>query len=198
MERSAAAKIYFENYFDKLVNGKSFQPTASSSRSRRRMQLEQELDRMGLSDSDKTRIRQEWLTREHALIRISREKMSLEKFHLLKPLGKGAFGKVHLVRELESGQVYAMKVLSKEHMLRQNQESHVRAERDMLSDAASNDSCRWLIKLVYSFQDFDHLYFVMDYLPGGDLLTLLIQYDVFPEEMARFYAGNFMLRYFDI
>lgn len=45
-------------------------------------------------------------------------------------------------------------------MLRNKQESHVRAERDILSDAANDESCRRLIKLIYSFQDPDHLHFM--------------------------------------
>ena len=193
VERSIATKIYLEHYFDRLFSGKSSNPTAGSARTRRRIHIEQELDRLGVSDSEKTKIREEWMTRERVLTRISREKMTADMFAPLKPLGKGAFGFVQLVRELETQRVYAMKILKKEDMLRRHQESHVRAERDMLSDAAADDSCRWLVKLIYSFQDLNHLYFVMEYCPGGDLLSLLIQFDTFPEEMARFYAAEMVL-----
>ena len=147
---------------------------------------------MGLHESEKTKIRQEWLLKEHHLTRMAREKMRVDQFQALKPLGKGAYGLVQLVREKSTGTVYAMKILQKEQMLQQKQESHVRAERDLLSEAASDDKCRWLVKLVYSFQDLHNLYFVMEYLPGGDLLSLLIQFDVFPEPMAKFYAAEML------
>jgi serine/threonine protein kinase len=189
-ERSIAAKIYFEHYFDRLLTGKAMAPTVASTRLRRRIQIEQELDRLGLSDSEKTKIRKDWLEREAMVSRLSRQKVSINQFEVLKPLGKGAFGVVQLVREKSTGQVHAMKVLRKESMLRRNQESHVRAERDLLSDAASDQTSKWLVKLIYSFQDLDHLYFVMEYLPGGDLLSLLILHDTFPEDMARFYAAE--------
>jgi len=64
-------------------------------------------------------------------------------------------------------------------MLRKGQEGHVRAERDVLQAAASVS--RWIVRLAYSFQDVDHLYLVMEYMPGGDLLNLLIERDTFPE-----------------
>lgn len=113
-ERSIAAKIYFEHYFDRLFSGKSSNPTASSSRTRRRIQIEQELDRLGVSDAEKTKIREEWLAKERVMTRTSRDRMSLEKFEVIKPLGKGAFGFVRLVREKASGVLYAMKTLKKE------------------------------------------------------------------------------------
>lgn len=148
---------------------------------------------MNISDAEKTRIRQEWLNREHQLTRSSRDKMSADKFLPLKPLGRGAFGTVQLVKEKSTNVVYAMKILDKTRMLRENQESHVRAERDLLSEAASTDSCKWLVRLIYSFQDVDYLYFCMEYLQGGDLLSLLIQFDTFPEDMARFYAAEMLM-----
>ncbi|KAI3654318.1 hypothetical protein MP228_001037 [Amoeboaphelidium protococcarum] len=192
-ERSVAAKIYFEHYFDRLFTGKSSSPSAASSRTRRRLQIEQELGKLKLSEEECSKVREEWIQREHLLTRISREKITPHHFEPLKILGKGAFGSVQLVREKSSNVVYAMKILSKEVMIRENQESHVRAERDLLSEAASNDSCRWLVKLIYSFQDIDYLYFIMEYLQGGDFLSLLIQFDTFPEEMAKFYAAQMIL-----
>lgn len=84
-----------------------------------------------------------------------------------------------------------MKQMRKADMLRKGQEGHLLAERDLLASAAS--TTRWIVKLAYSFQDVDHLYLVMSYMPGGDLLTLLIQRDTFPENMARFYAAEMVL-----
>ena len=84
-----------------------------------------------------------------------------------------------------------MKQMRKADMLRKGQEGHLRAERDLLASAAS--TTRWIVKLAYSFQDVDHLYLVMSYMPGGDLLTLLIERDTFPEKMARFYAAEMVL-----
>lgn len=84
-----------------------------------------------------------------------------------------------------------MKQLRKADMLRKGQEGHVRAERDLL--AAASTSTRWTVRLAYSFQDVDNLYLVMTFMSGGDLLTLLIEKDTFPESMARFYIAEMVL-----
>lgn len=54
---------------------------------------------------------------------------------------------------------------------KRNQTAHVKAERDILSEADNE----WVVKLHFSFQDKDNLYFVMNYVPGGDMMSLLIK-----------------------
>ena len=75
----------------------------------------------------------------------------------------GAFGEVRVCRKKDTKQVYAMKVMKKNEMLKKNQVAHIRAERDVLA-LADNP---WVVKLQYSFQDDKNLYLVMEYLPGG-------------------------------
>jgi hypothetical protein len=132
MERSIATKIYFEHYFDRLFSAKSNSPNSGLSRTRRKIEVEQELDKIGLSDYEKTKIRDDWIKRERAATRLSREKITIDKFEPIRPIGKGAFGLVQLVREKTTNIVYAMKILKKEDMINNKHESHVRAERDML------------------------------------------------------------------
>ena len=61
-------------------------------------------------------------------------------------------------------------------MIKKNQQIHLRDERDILVDGSE-----WIVKLLYSFQDQVNLYLVMEYLPGGDLMTLLIERNVITE-----------------
>lgn len=100
-----------------------------------------------------------------------------------------------------------MKVLKKEEMLKRDQVSvsyksrypmvapltthfsqlaHVRAERDVLAESTSP----WVVQLFFSFQDNIHLYLVMEFLPGGDLMSMLIKYDTFSEDVTRFYMAE--------
>lgn len=81
----------------------------------------------------------------------------------------------------DSSQVYAMKSLLKKDVIQKQQAAHVKAERDILSEADSP----WIVKLFFSFQDDRCLYFVMEYVPGGDMMQLLINMGIFPEKMAR-------------
>ena len=74
-------------------------------------------------------------------------------------------------------------------MIYKNQVAHVRAERDILT-LANNP---WIVELKCSFQDENYLYLVMEYLQGGDLMTLLMEKDILSEEMSRFYIAETIL-----
>lgn len=85
-------------------------------------------------------------------------------------------------------------------MLRKSQEGHVKAEKDLLAAAASQSlpsadgsSSSRIVQLFYAFQDLDHLYLVLEYMGGGDLLNLLVERDTFPEPMTRFYIAEMIL-----
>lgn len=155
------------------------------------MQLEEALASMDIADTEKNAIRQSWAIKERENLRRMRERTTINDFDLLKIVGHGAFGVVRIVRERSTGEVYAMKILRKVEMLKKNQEAHVRTERDLLAEAS--EVSNWIVRLIYSFQDTENLYFVMEYLPGGDLLTLLIKMDVFDESFARHYAAQMVL-----
>ena len=124
--------------------------------------------------------------KESNYIRLKRAKMDKSMFTKIKPIGVGAFGEVALVRKIDTNQFYAMKTLRKSDVLNRNQVAHVKAERDILAEADNE----WVVKLYYSFQDKDNLYFVMDYIPGGDLMSLLIKFGIFKEPLARFYIAE--------
>ena len=88
--------------------------------------------------------------------------------------------------QVDTGHVYAMKVLRKAEMVEKEQVAHVRAERDILVEVDHT----WVVKMFYSFQDSDALYLVMEFLPGGDIMTLLMKKDTLPEEAAQFYMAE--------
>nr|CAB3460433.1 unnamed protein product [Digitaria exilis] len=96
---------------------------------------------------------------------------------------------VRLCREKSSGNIYAMKKLKKSEMLVRGQVEHVRAERNLLAEVGSH--C--IVKLYYSFQDAEYLYLIMEYLPGGDMMNLLIRKDTLNEDVARFYIAETVL-----
>jgi serine/threonine protein kinase len=153
----------------------------------RRMQLETEMEKASLSDETKNQMRKLMRQKETNYLRLRRAKMNKNMFETIKLLGIGAFGEVNLVRKKgERSGLYAMKILPKSEVFNRNQAAHVKAERDILAEADNE----WVVKLYYSFQDEENLYFVMDYVPGGDLMNLLIKLQVFDERLARFYIGE--------
>ncbi|CAL4059555.1 unnamed protein product, partial [Meganyctiphanes norvegica] len=174
-----AFKFYMEQHIENVIK-------SCEQRETRRLQLEKEMKKIGLSDKDQSQMRKMLSQKESNFIRLKRAKMDKHLFHKIKTIGVGAFGEVALVYKFDSHRLYAMKTLRKADVLKRNQVAHVKAERDILAEADNE----WVVKLYYSFQDKDNLYFVMDYIPGGDLMSLLIKFGIFEEKLARFYIGE--------
>ena len=115
--------------------------------------------------------------------------MSVKNYESLSIIGRGAFGEVHVCREIKTGDIVAIKKIKKDVLFQKNQIKHTLDEQDFLSKVES----QWIIELKASFQEGDYLYLVMEYLPGGDLMGLLIARDIFTEEDAKFYICEMIL-----
>ena len=177
-----AYKFYMEQHVENLMK-------LQEQRKIRRQQLEAEMRRVGLANQAQEEMRKLLNQKESNYIRLRRAKMDKTMFTKIKVVGVGAFGEVSLVRKKGTSAYYAMKTLRKSEVLRRNQVAHVKAERDILAEADNE----WVVKLYYSFQDEQFLYFVMDYVPGGDLMALLIKCGIFEEQLARFYISELVL-----
>ncbi|XP_009886899.1 PREDICTED: citron Rho-interacting kinase isoform X1 [Charadrius vociferus] len=115
---------------------------------------------------------------------------SVKDFEVKSVVGCGHFADVKVVREKVTGDVYAMKVMSKESLLVQEHVSFFEEERSILSQSTSP----WIPQLQYAFQDKKNLYLVMEYQPGGDLLSLLNRYEEqLDESMVQFYLAELIL-----
>uniref|UniRef100_A0A665W5P4 Serine/threonine-protein kinase Sgk1-like n=1 Tax=Echeneis naucrates TaxID=173247 RepID=A0A665W5P4_ECHNA len=98
-----------------------------------------------------------------------------------------SFGKVLLARHKESTKYYAVKVLQKKIILKKKEQKHIMAERSVLM---KNIKHPFLVGLHYSFQTTEKLYFVLDYVNGGELFYHLQRERIFLEPRARFYAAE--------
>uniref|UniRef100_A0A8C8SJ61 Rho-associated protein kinase 2 n=1 Tax=Pelusios castaneus TaxID=367368 RepID=A0A8C8SJ61_9SAUR len=114
--------------------------------------------------------------------------MKAEDYDVVKVIGRGAFGEVQLVRHKTSQKVFAMKLLSKFEMIKRSDSAFFWEERDIMAFANSP----WVVQLFCAFQDDRYLYMVMEYMPGGDLVNLMSNYDV-PEKWAKFYTAEVVL-----
>merc|ERR1712159_539830 len=108
------------------------------------------------------------------------KRYSLDCFDVVRVIGKGSFGKVFLVRERDSGAIYAMKVLRKEHIIKRNQIEHTRTERSVLGYVRHP----FIVGLNMAFQTPEKLFFVLDYCAGGELFFHLGKSGKFPEVRA--------------
>lgn len=117
---------------------------------------------------------------------------TIEDFVILKPISRGAFGKVFLGRKKDvtcDQRLYAIKVMQKSEMIKKNMQSQVIAERNAL--ALTNSP--FCVNLYYCLQSSNNIFLVMEYLIGGDLKSLLAMCGFFEEAMARFYASEVAL-----
>uniref|UniRef100_A0A8C6TLQ9 Serine/threonine-protein kinase Sgk1 n=1 Tax=Neogobius melanostomus TaxID=47308 RepID=A0A8C6TLQ9_9GOBI len=108
-------------------------------------------------------------------------------FDFLKVIGKGSFGKVFLAKRKHDEKYYAVKVLQKKVILNRKEQKHIMAERNVL---LKNVKHPFLVGLHYSFQTADKLYFVLDFINGGELFFHLQKERTFPEPRARFYIAE--------
>ncbi|ONH69140.1 Serine/threonine-protein kinase CBK1 [Cyberlindnera fabianii] len=181
-DKAAAVKLRLENHYQMSVSH-------AVERNQRRIDLEHKLATEEGSEERKNRQLQGLGRKESQFLRLRRTRLSLEDFETVKVIGKGAFGEVRLVQKKDTGKIYAMKTLLKSEMYKKDQLAHVKAERDVL---AGSDS-PWVVSLYYSFQDAQYLYLIMEFLPGGDLMTMLIRWQVFTEDITRFYMAECVL-----
>ena len=144
---------------------------------------------LNIPEDQASKIKEEILHKEGENLRKKRQKISIFDFVPIKIIGKGAFGEVRICKYIPTGDIVAIKKMKKEEMHKKNQVLHVRAERDVLSEAKN----QWIVELKFSFQDQKFLYLGMEYLPGGDLMTLLMARDILPEEDSKFYAAEMVL-----
>lgn len=160
-----AFKFFMEQHIENVL--KSYK-----QRTFRKNQLEKEMGRINLSEEAQVQMRKMLNQKESNYIRLKRAKMEKSMFTKLKTIGVGAFGEVTLVQKMDTpNYLYAMKTLKKADVLKRNQVAHVKAERDILAEADNE----WVVKLYYSFQDRDNLYFVMDYIPGTQKKTKIFE-----------------------
>lgn len=114
----------------------------------------------------------------------------IHDFVIIKPISRGAFGKVFLgCKKNNMDMMYAIKVMRKTDMINKNMVSQVVSERNALALTRSP----FCVHLYYTLQTTTSIYLVMEYMVGGDLKSLLSVYGFFDEPMATFYIAEVCL-----
>jgi len=161
----------------------------------------------------------EWVKRIEGFLGVGEEGVAISDFECLSIVGKGAYGKVLQVRKVDTGKIYAMKIITKDS-LKSKERNRAEFERELqerenLRGIINVDKSvykRWLVqstkaerrvlevvnhpfivKLHYAFQTADRLCLVMDFINGGELFSYIAREKVFSEPRARFYAAEIIL-----
>ncbi|CAN6287072.1 unnamed protein product [Urochloa humidicola] len=118
-----------------------------------------------------------------------KDRTSIDDFEIIKPISRGAFGRVFLAKKRTTGDLFAIKVLRKADMIRKNAVESILAERDILITVRNP----FVVRFFYSFTSRENLYLVMEYLNGGDLYSLLRNLGCLDEDVARVYLAEVVL-----
>ncbi|KAJ7508486.1 kinase-like protein [Mycena galericulata] len=122
--------------------------------------------------------------------RKSTRKVVIDDFEMMRVLGKGCAGKVLLVKHKNTADLYALKAITKRHVLAHQELQHTLTEQAVLKRMAAESTDPFVVKLWWSFHDKENLFLVMDFHPGGDLATQLARWGRLGRDRARFYAAE--------
>jgi len=147
------------------------------------------INSLNVTEEEKNLIKNNVYAQETLKYRKSRAKQTIHDYESIKIIGRGAFGEVHVCRNKITDEIVAVKKIKKEVLDNKNQVIHIKNEQLFMSKVKSP----WIVELKASFQDYDYLYLVMEYLQGGDLMNILIKKDILTEEEARFYVAEIVL-----
>eukprot|EP01060_Flectonema_neradi_P006648 TRINITY_DN14510_c2_g1_i2.p1 TRINITY_DN14510_c2_g1~~TRINITY_DN14510_c2_g1_i2.p1 ORF type:complete len:838 (+),score=82.77 TRINITY_DN14510_c2_g1_i2:133-2514(+) len=115
--------------------------------------------------------------------------VTITDFKIKGVIARGTFGRVFLVEKRKSRDTYALKVLSKSDVITRKMTQKLLNERNVMAFTQSSQ----IVKLHYSFASTKYLYLAMEYMPGGDLFSLLERVESFDESTARFYIAEVYL-----
>ena len=178
--------------YDKVKIGKEYLEKKYNlihSKSNEINEIIAKINSLDISNDEKQKMLSELGHAESEELRKNRIKQTIRDYESIKIIGRGAFGEVHVCRVKKTGEIVAIKKIKKEEIIKKNQIIHIRNEQKFMSKVKSP----WIVELKASFQDNDFLYLVMEFLPGGDFMNLLIEKDKLTEEEAKFYTAELIL-----
>lgn len=179
----SVCKMYFLDYYCDMFD------YVISRRQRTKKVMEYIEQQKVLNNVPVERLNTEWfgyLQQEHDVLRKRRLKPKHKDFEMITQVGQGGYGQVYLARKKDTKEVCALKILNKKLLFKLNETNHVLTERDILTTTRSE----WLVKLLYAFQDPESLFLAMEFVPGGDFRTLLINTKYLKSAHARFYISE--------
>jgi len=114
------------------------------------------------------------------------ESKKLEDYEILTTIGTGTFGRVVLVRDKETKNYFALKLMAITEVIRLKQIEHVKNEKEILSSI----SHPFIVNMSWASHDNTFLYMLMEYVPGGEVFSYLRNFGRFNNSMANFYTSE--------
>jgi hypothetical protein len=119
---------------------------------------------------------------------------TIRDFEILKPIARGGYGGVYLARKKATHDLYAIKALNRKEMVKRNEMRSIFAERNIMANIHSEH----VVKMFFAMASRKYLFFVMEFMAGGDLFSLLRRFGRFEEETTKFYVAEIVLALEDL
>ncbi|KAI1178241.1 kinase-like domain-containing protein [Nemania sp. FL0916] len=116
-------------------------------------------------------------------------KKGVRDFSFGRVLGEGSYSSVYLATDRQTLKEYAIKVLEKRHIIKEKKIKYVNIEKDTLNRLTEHPG---IVRLYYTFQDENSLYYVLDICSGGELLGVLKKTGTFDVECTRFFGAQIL------
>jgi len=116
-------------------------------------------------------------------------KKGVKDFNFGRTLGEGSYSTVMAATDRQTLREYAIKILNKRHIIKEKKVKYVNIEKDTLNRLTEHPG---IVRLYYTFQDEQSLYFVLDLAAGGELLGFLKKMTTFDVECTRFYGAQIL------
>ena len=114
-------------------------------------------------------------------------KVKIKDYEKLKTVGLGSYGRVRLCKHKKTGEIFVMKILKKSDIIKQKQVDHAYSEFNILSMLKHP----FIVQLLgFNFEDPKYIYFILEYIQGGELFTLLRTKGSFPVPQTKFYIAH--------
>ncbi|CAD5212725.1 unnamed protein product [Bursaphelenchus okinawaensis] len=114
----------------------------------------------------------------------------LDDFNMLKVIGRGSYAKVVQAEHKVTKQIYAIKIIKKSMFLEEDDLDWIQTEKSVFETASNHP---FLVGLHSCFQSDSRLFFVIEFIPGGDLMFHMQHQQRLPEDHARFYSAEIIL-----
>ncbi|KAF9957381.1 hypothetical protein BGZ72_001871 [Mortierella alpina] len=182
LRKCQSAHVYFlDHYIDLLGYLKA--------RKERLKTFKSSIQRDNCSQEESEQAWNEYCTEERTRLRQRRMRTQAIQFQILTQVGQGGFGEVFLARKTDTSELCALKRMSKKRLHLQDEVHHIMTERDVLTATRSE----WHVALMYSFQDPEFVYLAMEFVPGGDVRTMLTARGVLQERDAALYFAEMVM-----
>ncbi|KAF9291278.1 hypothetical protein BGZ68_004594 [Mortierella alpina] len=182
VRKCQSAHVYFlDHYIDLLGYLKA--------RKERLKAFKSNLQRDNCSHEESERAWSDYCLEERTRLRQRRMRTQAIQFQILTQVGQGGFGEVFLARKTDTSELCALKRMSKKRLHLQDEVHHIMTERDVLTATRSE----WHVGLLYSFQDPEFVYLAMEFVPGGDVRTMLTARGVLQERDAALYFAEMVM-----